>query len=234
MKLSWIGLAILFAVIVIGDQMRIGRPEHKFRLTVEVETPSGAKSVSNVMSVTPNRGYGGSGTGDSSMPKLRGDALFVDFGSGKSFSAPLAHDNDGREGEGMVFLPVRAYKAAGFDIPFRDVKKMKQTVPVTGELMPLMISFADEDKPQTARRVSPDRVDQVLGPGAARGLTLTAVPNGLWPLDIGSMLGGSLVTRYIEREIAWLVKAGDPAAKALAAANIKVGEAMSAELAFRR
>lgn len=234
MKLSWIGLALLFAVIVIGDQIRIGRPEHKFRLTVEVETPSGVKSVSNVMSVTPNRGYGGSGTGDSNMPKLRGDALFVDFGGGRNLLVLLAHDNDGREGEGMVFLPVRAYKAAGFDIPFRDVKKMTRTVPVTGELMPLMISFSDEDKPQTARRVPPDRIDQVLGPGyRLKGLTLTAVPNGLWPLDIGSMLGEP-VTRYIEREIAWLVKAGDPAAAALAAANIRVGEAMSAESAFRR
>ncbi len=234
MKLSWIGLALLFAAIVIGDQIRIGRPEHKFRLTVEVETPSGVKSVSNVMSVTPNRGYGGSGTGESSMPKLRGDALFLDFGGGKNLVVLLAHDNDGREGEGMVFLPMRAYKAAGFDIQFRDVKQMTKPVPVTGDLMPLMISFADEDKPQTARRVMPDRLDQALGPGyRLKSLMLTAVPVGLWPLDIGSRLGEP-VSRYIEREIAWLVKSGDPSAKALAAANVRVGEAMTAESAFRR
>ena len=234
MKLSWLGLVLLFVVIVVGDQIRLGRPDHKFRLTIEVETPGGVKSVSNVMSVTPNRGYGGSGAGESSMPRLRGDALFVDFGGGRNLVVLLAHDNDGREGEGMVFLPMRAYRAAGNDIQFRDVRRMTKPVPVTGDLMPLMISFADEDRPQTARRVAPDRLDQVLGPGyRLKGLTLAAVPNGLWPFDFGSMLGEP-VTRSIEREIAWLIKAGDPAARALAAANIRVGETMTAESAFRR
>ena len=134
----------------------------------------------------------------------------------------------------FIFLPMRAYNAAGFNIGFRGVKTMTKPVPVSGELMPLMISFADEDKPQTARRVAPDRLDQALGPGYRfKSLTLMAVPVGLWPLDIGSRLGEP-VSRYIEREIAWLVKAGDPSAQALAAANIKVGEAMNAESAFRR
>src|SRR5436190_20909466 len=65
LKLSGIAILGLLALLVIGDQFRLYRPDHKFQLVVEVETPSGVKSASNVLSVTPNRGYGGSNTGES-------------------------------------------------------------------------------------------------------------------------------------------------------------------------
>ena len=37
---KWGGLLGLLAVLVIGDQIRINRPGHKYRMTVEVETPA--------------------------------------------------------------------------------------------------------------------------------------------------------------------------------------------------
>jgi hypothetical protein len=42
----WFGPIALLAALVIGDQIRINRPAHKYRLTVEVETPQGRKSAS--------------------------------------------------------------------------------------------------------------------------------------------------------------------------------------------
>ena len=54
---KWFGPLALLAALVIGDQIRINRPGHKYRLTVEVETPDGIKSASGVMAVHPDRGY---------------------------------------------------------------------------------------------------------------------------------------------------------------------------------
>ena len=57
MNFKWFGPIALLAALVIGDQIRINRPGHKFRLTVEVETPEGRKSASGVLAVHPDRGY---------------------------------------------------------------------------------------------------------------------------------------------------------------------------------
>ena len=54
---KWLGPIVLLAALVIGDQIRMNRPGHKYRLTIEVETPSGMKSASGVMAVFPDRGY---------------------------------------------------------------------------------------------------------------------------------------------------------------------------------
>ncbi len=62
--LKWVGPLGLLAALVIGDQIRINRPAHKYRLTMEVETPDGVKSASNVVSVHPYRGYQPSRQGD--------------------------------------------------------------------------------------------------------------------------------------------------------------------------
>jgi len=56
MNFKWIGPLALLAALVIGDQIRINRPGHKYRLTVEVETPEGVKSGSGILAITPDRG----------------------------------------------------------------------------------------------------------------------------------------------------------------------------------
>ena len=55
MNFKWLGPVALLAVLFVGDQIRINRPGHKYRLTMEVETPQGIKSASGVMSVHPDR-----------------------------------------------------------------------------------------------------------------------------------------------------------------------------------
>src|SRR5256885_8457624 len=86
MNFKWIGPLALLAALVIGDQIRINRPGHKYRLTVEVETPEGIKSASGVLAVHPDRGYSRRG-----HTATKGDALFVDLGQGKNLVALLTH-----------------------------------------------------------------------------------------------------------------------------------------------
>src|SRR5471032_772143 len=104
---KWLGPLALLATLVIGDQIRINRPGHKYRLTVAVETPDGVKSASGVMAVHPDRGYSRGG-----QTRTKGDAVLVDLGGGKNLVVLLAHiDNDSLDLDGMNYLALRAYNA---------------------------------------------------------------------------------------------------------------------------
>ena len=90
MNFKWFGPLALLAALVIGDQIRINRPAHKYRLTVEVETPQGRRSASGVLAVHPDRSYTRRG-----QTRTLGDAVFVELGQGRNLVALLAHiDNN--------------------------------------------------------------------------------------------------------------------------------------------
>jgi hypothetical protein len=228
---KWAGLLGLLAVIVIGDQIRINRPGHKYRLTVEVTTPDGIKTGSGILSVVPDRGYSRGG-----RTTMRGEAVFVDLGQGKNLVALLAHQQGAKlDLDDINYVALRAYGAArGNRVSFSDINRQTGIVPVQGELMPLLVSFGDARNPQTARLVARDHADTVLGDGyAIRGLSAEVVPNGFWPIDFGGVLGEP-VTRGIEARLRWLATPGEAAASALKAAGLPAGGAVEAREAFAR
>jgi hypothetical protein len=228
---KWAGLLGLLAVIVIGDQIRINRPGHKYRLTVEVTTPDGIKTGSGILSVVPDRGYSRGG-----RTTMRGEAVFVDLGQGKNLVALLAHQQGAKlDLDDINYVALRAYGAArGNRVSFSDINRQTGIVPVQGDLMPLLVSFGDARNPQTARLVARDHADTVLGDGyAIRGLTAEVVPNGFWPIDFGGVLGEP-VTRGIEARLPWLATPGEAAASALKAAGLPAGGAVEAREAFAR
>lgn len=227
---KWIGPLGLLAALVIGDQIRINRPGHKYRLAVEVETPDGVKSASGVLSVHPDRGYS---RGGSTVTK--GDAVWVDLGGGKNLLALLAHiDDKGLDLEGMNFVALRAFNAAGRKTTFNAMNQMTGTAPVTGALIPVMVAFGDINDPATMRVVSPDDLAATYGKGfALRAVAIEAVPNGFWPLDFGGALGEP-VTRGIKAKLLWWGRAPDAAAAALRAAGLQPKDAIDARLVFTR
>ena len=229
MNFKWLGPVALLAALVIGDQIRINRPGHKFRLTVEVETPAGVKSASGVMSVHPDRGYSRGG-----RTRAKGDAMYVDLGGGKNLLALLAHIDKSVDLDDINYVALRAYKAAGRNVSFNEMSKQTGAVPVTGALIPVLVTFTDINDPGTARAVPPDDIAAALGNGfRLQAVSVEAVPNGLWPLDFGGPLGEP-VTRGIEAKLPWLNGADNPAAKAIQAARLPIGETIDAREAFTR
>ncbi len=215
---KWLGPLALLAALVIGDQIRINRPGHKYRLTVEVQTPDGIKSASGVMAVVPDRGYSRGG-----RTRTRGDALLVDLGGGRTLLALLAHlDNNALDLDGMNYVALRAYGAAGGKrVSFNEMSGMTGVVPVTGTLIPLLASFADLNDPGTARILRPDDLEGAFGNGYRIGdVTAEVVPNGFWPIDLGGVLGQP-VSRGIEAKLPWWNRPDDPAAIALKATGLK-------------
>ena len=159
---KWLGVLTLLAVLVIGDQIRINRPGHKYRLTVEVETPAGIKSASGVLAVTPDRGYSRNG-----HTTTRGDALFIDLGGGRNLVALLAHDdNKVLDLDGMNYVALRAYTAAGGQrMSFNEMSRMHGVVPARGDLIPVLATFSDPADPSTMRAVPPDDLASSFGSG---------------------------------------------------------------------
>jgi hypothetical protein len=230
---KWFGLLALLAALVIGDQIRINRPGHKFRLTVEVETPAGRKSASGVLAVHPDRGYARGG-----KTRTVGDAIYVDLGGSKNLVALLAHIDNGKiDLDAINYVALRAYIAAsGKRIPFSVMNSLSGIVPVRGELVPVLATFADPAKPDSARSVAPDDAEAVLGKGyRLRGITAEVVPNGFWPIDFGGALGEP-VTRGISGRLPWLKGAGAAAAAsvALISAGFPGVESIDSKDAFTR
>ncbi|MCP3408966.1 hypothetical protein [Bradyrhizobium sp. CCGB01] len=228
---KWAGLLGLLAVLVIGDQIRINRPGHKYRLTVEVTTPDGIRTASGILAVVPDRNYNRGG-----RTTMRGEAVFVDLGQGKNLVALLAHQQGGKlDLDDINYVALRAYGAARSNrVSFNDINRQTGIVPVQGELIPVLVSLGDPKDPATARLVAGDHAEAVLGDGyAVRGLTAEVVPNGFWPIDFGGVLGEP-VTRGIEAKLPWLAAPGEAAATALKAAGLPVGGAIDAREAFAR
>ena len=229
MNFRWLGPLALLAVLVIADQVRINRPGHKYRLTVEVETPDGVKSASGVMAVHPDRSYSRGG-----HTRTMGDAVFVDLGGGKNLLALLAHVDKAVELDGMNYVALRGYNAAGRKVSFNDMNRMTGAVPVQGALIPVLVTFSDPGDPATARAVPPDDLEMALGRGFhLHGISAEVVPNGLWPLDFGGPFGEP-VTRGIEAKLPWWNRPDNPAGKALQAAELQGGEAIDPKEVFTR
>jgi hypothetical protein len=226
---KWLGPLALLAVLVIGDQIRINRPGHKYRLTVEVETPAGVKSGSGVLAVTPDRGYSNRGRSVTS-----GDAVFIDLGGGKNLVALLAHLDKTLDLDAINYVALRAYgEAGGQRVSFNQMSRMTGIVPVTGALLPVLVTFADPADPKTMRTVAADDLAASFGSGfRLRRLTAEVVPNGFWPIDFGGPLGEP-VTRGIVAKLPWLDKP-DAAAAALKAAGLASAEPIDAREAFTR
>jgi hypothetical protein len=231
MNSRWFGPVALLAALYIGDQIRINRPGHKYRLTVEVETPAGRKSASSVLAVHPDRSYSRGG-----HTRTVGDAVYVDLGGGKNLVALLAHIDNNLELDGINYVALRAYTAAaaGRRVSFNEMNRQTGMVPVTGALIPVLVTFADPANPATARNVQPDDAEAALGKGyRLQGIAAEVVPNGFWPLDFGGALGEP-VTRGIRAKLPWLAGADNSAATALRAAGLPGADGIDAREAFTR
>ena len=189
---------------MIGDQIRINRPAHKYRLTVEVETPEGRKSASGVMAVHPDRSYTRRG-----QTRTLGDAVYVDLGQGKNLVALLAHVDSNLVLDDVNYIALRAYaEASGKHVPFSQMSQLTGIVPVKGAQTPVLVSLR---RPGRAR----DRAGgnaRGYGSGAWKRLSGCGGLGGngaqrVWPLDFGGALGEP-VTRDIQARLPWL---GGPA-----------------------
>ena len=200
-------LALAVAVLLGWGWIYLARPEHKYRLTIEVQTPGGVRSASGVMAVHMGKDSGilPEAGGRSST---RGDAIFIDLGDGRNLIATLTHGKNGLYFDGMNFLAMNAFAEAGQKVPFKEVSRLtgKVQLYVYGDLIPTLVTFGNVTDPNTVRVLDPGDIEAVFGSGFhLNRVILEMVPVGFWPLDFGGPLGEP-VTRGIEKRLPWIAQ----------------------------
>lgn len=227
----WIGLVIIATALLAGDQIRLKRPDHKYRLTIEVETAQGLRTATGVFAVHPNRSYGGTG---SAGTQTRGDALVVDLGNRKTLVVLMAQAGNPLDIDGMNYIAMRAINAAtGKRVQFRELKSLNASAPVADELMPVLLAFADVGDPSSARAVKPEEFGAVFGAQTRlHSVTIATLPPGWWPIDVGGAFGEP-VTRSIDGILPW-TSAGASVARAVKSASLVLPEGVEPISLFRR
>jgi hypothetical protein len=191
MKRSRTVLVLAAACFSIWAFIQLAYPNysHRFRLTIEVETPEGSRAASSVMeSVLVDNGYLPT-PGRRFNLNFKGEAVFVDLGQGQNLVGTLrfAKGND----DGMTMLALKAWGLAGSQKDWSTISAATGSKILAGDLIPYLVSFTDLNDPKTVRMVRPEEFADVFGPGirlAKVSLEITEAP----------------VTSFIESKLPWV------------------------------
>jgi hypothetical protein len=186
-------LGIIVIVVVVGllawFWLSFPSYSYAFREIIEVDTPSGLKSGSSVIGLTwrSQVAIGPSGA----VTQVKGDAVFVDLGDGRHVIATLGFGPDGNV-DRTDHLAFEAFKRAGRPMDIKTLAKAQGSAPLTGDLIPMLVTFTDLKDPKTARVVRPGEFPTVFGPGVSfRGARIEMTTDR--------------VTRGIEKKVPWII-----------------------------
>jgi hypothetical protein len=190
----------------------------RFQLMVEIETPDGMKTGSSV--IETNWTWQPPVAGIPFTTHVRGEAVFVDLGSGKHVIALLV---SGAAGEGVDW-PSYLWQTFQQIREVEDVWRVLSPTRAVSEVqirwLPTFVHFSDINDPTSARvvyavgsdEIKVDRFQQVFGPGFRfRRMTVRYVNPGLWithvwPLNLvpgtsPEWLFGKPTTNAIEQKL---------------------------------
>ena len=197
--MRWLTLALVAVAAVAAAYAWIAhmpsKEAHRFRLTIEVDTPRGLRTGSSVVEVEREEGRWPV-PGPRHTFRVRGEAVFVDLGGGRNLVAIFAHGENAEDVDRIITLWVEAYGHHRWD---EDVwtgrRELRGVVKLEPPLVPTLVTFADPLDPNTVRFVRPGEFEEVFGPGfRSRRATLEMVPASV-PVTSG----------IIERRLPWLV-----------------------------
>jgi hypothetical protein len=207
-------LLAAFAAWLVWSTFRSAAETHRFRLVIEADAGGALRSGASVIEVrTIDSGKGWLPEAGGLHSYVSGEAVFVDLGNGKNVTAILGFGPTGNE-DRVSGLTLAAFRPSHPGLTFKDIPRLAGTAPLTGNLIPTLVTFADLKDPKTARVVAPDEFEQVFGEGVRfKRAFVEMVPHGWWPftaLGWPRSLAGEPVTREIEKKITWWGGPGSP------------------------
>lgn len=152
-------------------------PDYRYRLTVEVETPEGLKTGSNVIEVRQSIGRSGSSPLHSQIYRsTKGEAVAVDLPGGKTLFALLRSDNDIEWAAQVMHRLAPEIDGETSEDAFDNVLLTtgKVDVPRTfppvawipeRSAYPMLVTFGDLADPTTVALVNPDDLSATFGRG---------------------------------------------------------------------
>jgi hypothetical protein len=140
---------------------------HRFRLTIEVETPDGVKTGSSVIETsTWESGNWGPVEARGIRRDFRGRAVFVDLGQNRNLVALLGFGPRGDQDK--LFRLVRAALTPGKKIDdWKEEFRLKGRGVLPQENIPTLITFTNLNDPASAVLIDPSNLAKNFGPGYA-------------------------------------------------------------------
>lgn len=199
-------------------------PNYRYRLTVEVDTPEGVKTGSSVIEVeTAMSGPNNISSPGSLYLRARGEAVTVDLGEQGLLFALLrseSKEEDWASGALMTAVPrrtpdelqnlpegtdrfsflmdrlftMRLDQAVLFPRQI-ETGRWKDYKPVMIDNYPMLVRFDDLARPETVKRVEPDKMESSFGQGVKlKSVTIERTE--------------SSVTKSLEKQLPWLEPVG--------------------------
>jgi hypothetical protein len=160
-------LAAIAVVFVVGYHIAYPTYSHRYRLTLEVETPDGLKTGSSVVEASA-RAQPPILVNTPSVTDLKGDAVFVDLGKAGSVLALLAAGKEIQAPYGPVYLAIKAFGVPNCKEPFcqwREIAHMSGARDLPPDLVPALVALSSNGDPNGARFLRPAELETVFGPG---------------------------------------------------------------------
>ena len=170
--LRWIFLATL--ILVAGPRLFVSSGKIvsdalsttviRYKIIIEVETPEGLKTGSNVVEVaiTPKFVH----WNPSSPPvstRVKAEAIFIDLGQKRHVVATLRFGEAGTSG-GLDSLAQSAFKRPTEKLDYK-INTVAERRELHGYDVPLLLDFSDKNDPSTARIVRQNEFDKHFGTG---------------------------------------------------------------------
>jgi len=176
-------LAALAVALYLGVTFAFPSYTHRYRLTIDIDTPEGVRSGSSVIEVTRRDVRWiliaqGRYTFD-----VRGEAVLVDLGANRNVVALLGHGSTAECVDQLTSLPIEAYGYYKWDEDaWTHPTKMRGAVELKPALVPTLVTISDISDPktvqvvygvdlqeirvggglQTVPRVTVDQIDRIL------------------------------------------------------------------------
>lgn len=214
--------AVAVALAIAAYAVLDAEYRERFKLTIEIETPQGVKSGSSVIeTIVWERPDWGPPEMRGLRTRARGDAVFVDLGSGRNLIGLLAYGPD--QDESKIFALKGAALGIDKTVDWKDQAKIAGRGDLPKAYLPVLITFSNLNDPTTARRVDSDALDQTFGPGFK--LVRVEIKTTKEP-----------VTFTIDKKLPWWSAPGRPAAAARRAwrAGDVTGVSVESERLFRK
>jgi hypothetical protein len=185
MKLLGI-LAALAVALYLGVTFAFPSYTHRYRLTIEIDTPEGVRSGSSIIEVTRRDVRWVPIAQGRFTFDVRGEAAFVDLGGNRNVIALLAHGSTAERVDQLTSLPIEAYGYYKWDEDaWTHPTRMRGPAELKPALIPTLVTISDVSDPKTAHvvygidlqeiraggglqtvpRVTVDQFDRFLGPG---------------------------------------------------------------------
>jgi len=211
-------VAILVAVgaaLYLGVTLAFPSYTHRYRLTIEIDTPDGVRTGSSVIEVTRKDVRWVLIAQGRYEFQVRGEAVFVDLGGGRNVIALLATGPYGQNVDQMISLPIEAYGHYKWDEDaWAHRAKMQGLVELKSPLIPTLVTIADVSDPKSAQVIyGIDSQEIREGGGALRRVPRLAVDRFVEKFGPGFRFKRATleattddVTRGIERKIPWIAQ----------------------------